>query len=64
MQRERIRASLLRIDPVQHVFKCICIRHRVYSVPGPNALWHHDGRHGMSGIQIQQRINLIITAIY
>jgi len=22
------------------------IRHRVYSVPGPNSLWHHDGQHG------------------
>jgi hypothetical protein len=44
--RERIRASLLCIDPVQQVFECICIRQRVYSVPGPNSLWHHDGQHG------------------
>lgn len=45
--RERIRQSLLRIDPVQRVFDRIRIRHREYSVPGPNALWHHDGQHGM-----------------
>ena len=36
--RERIRASLLCIDPVQQVFECICIWRRVYSVPGPNSL--------------------------
>jgi hypothetical protein len=43
---ERIRASLMRIDPVQRVFQRIRIRRRVYSVPGPNSLWHHDGQHG------------------
>jgi hypothetical protein len=44
--RERIRQSLVRIDPVQRVFERIRIRRRIYSVPGPNALWHHDGQHG------------------
>lgn len=44
--RSRIRESLLRIDPVQRVFERIRIRRRVYSVPGPNSLWHHDGQHG------------------
>ena len=44
--RDRIQASLLRIDPVHHVFNRIRIRRRVYSVPGPNSLWHHDGQHG------------------
>ena len=44
--REHIRASLLHIDPVQQVFECIHIWQRVYSVPGPNSLWHHDGQHG------------------
>lgn len=44
--RECIRESLMRIDPVQRVFQCIRIRHCVYSVPGPNSLWHHDGQHG------------------
>lgn len=46
LPRERIRASLMRIDPVQRVFQRIRIRRRVYSVPGPNSLWHHDGQHG------------------
>jgi hypothetical protein len=45
--RERIRLSLICIDPVQRVFQRIRIRRRVYSVPGPNSLWHHDGQHGM-----------------
>lgn len=42
-----IRESLLRIDPVQRVFEYIRICHQVYSVPGPNSLWHHDGQHGI-----------------
>jgi hypothetical protein len=41
-----IRDSLMRIDPVQRVFQQIQIRRHEYSVPGPNALWHHDGQHG------------------
>ncbi|KAI0362336.1 hypothetical protein OH77DRAFT_1500048 [Trametes cingulata] len=44
--RERVRASLLRIDPVRRVFERIRIRRREYRVAGPNALWHHDGQHG------------------
>ena len=44
--RERIRASLMRIDPVQRVFQRIKIRRRTYSVAGPMALWHNDGQHG------------------
>ena len=43
---QRIRQSLLRIDPIHRVFDRIRIRRRIYSVPGPNALWHHDGQHG------------------
>ena len=43
---EHIRESLMCIDPVQWVFQRIQIWHRVYFVPGPNALWHHDGQHG------------------
>ena len=46
LPRNRIRESLMRIDPVHRVFQCIRIRRRVYSVPGPNSLWHHDGQHG------------------
>jgi hypothetical protein len=45
--RERIRTSLMRIDPVQRVFQRIRIRRREYHVPGPNSLWHHDGQHGV-----------------
>ena len=46
--RQRIRESLMRVDPVQRVFQRIKIRRRKYSVPGPMALWHHDGQHGES----------------
>lgn len=48
LPRERVRQSLLRIDPVHRVFERITIRRRTYSVPGPNVLWHHDGQHGES----------------
>jgi len=47
ISRERIRIALIRIDPVHRIFQRITIRRRKYSVPGPNALWHHDGQHGM-----------------
>ncbi|KAH8085980.1 hypothetical protein BXZ70DRAFT_863551, partial [Cristinia sonorae] len=46
--RERVRHSLIRVDPVRRVFERIRIQRRVYSVAGPNALWHHDGQHGES----------------
>lgn len=46
VQQQRIRQSLLRVDPVQRVFDRIRIRRREYRVAGPNALWHHDGQHG------------------
>ncbi|KAJ3909291.1 hypothetical protein F5879DRAFT_1007149 [Lentinula edodes] len=45
---ERIRQSLIRIDPIHRVFERIRIRRRGYSVPGPNSLWHHDGHHRKS----------------
>lgn len=43
--RERIRTSLRRTDPVHRIFERIRICRRVYSVPGPNSLWNHDGQH-------------------
>ncbi len=43
---ERLRQSLLRIDPVRRIFEPIRIRWREYHVLGPNSLWHHDGQHG------------------
>lgn len=44
--RERIRHLLIRINPIHWVFERIQIQWWVYSVPGPNSLWHHDGQHG------------------
>jgi hypothetical protein len=49
---QRIRQSLLRIDPIHRVFDHIRIRRQVYSVPGPNALWHHDGQHGKHSFSV------------
>ena len=49
VQREHVQQALLRVDPVHWVFECIRICRRVYNVPGPNSLWHHDGQHGVYG---------------
>ncbi|KAL0059714.1 hypothetical protein AAF712_013510 [Marasmius tenuissimus] len=46
VQHERIRQSLIRIDPVHRVFDRVRIKRCKYKVPGPNFLWHHDGHHG------------------
>jgi len=44
---ERIRLSLLRVDPIHRIFEAQRIQRRKYSVAGPNSLWHHDGQHGL-----------------
>ncbi|KAF4590092.1 hypothetical protein EYR38_009390 [Pleurotus pulmonarius] len=46
--RTRIQASYARVHgaPAQG-FGPRRIERRVYSVAGPNALWHHDGQHGL-----------------
>ena len=44
--RARLRASLHRVDPINTALRrSIAIRRRVYSVDGPNSLWHIDGNH-------------------
>ncbi|KAL0564992.1 hypothetical protein V5O48_017044, partial [Marasmius crinis-equi] len=30
-----------------HSFGIQCITQRIYTVAGPNSLWHHDGQHGL-----------------
>ncbi|KAJ7436552.1 hypothetical protein FB451DRAFT_1061692 [Mycena latifolia] len=63
VQRERIRESLARIDPVHRVFQRIRIRRRHYHVAGPNLLWHHDGQHGKSIHNVRiERLWVDITA--
>ncbi|KAJ7667004.1 hypothetical protein DFH06DRAFT_984389 [Mycena polygramma] len=47
---ERVRESLLRIDPVRRIFERIRIRRRDYHVLGPNSLWHHDGQHAQTPV--------------
>jgi hypothetical protein len=45
--RSRIEASYLRvIGTSSSSFGTRRIQRRVYSVPGPGSLWHHDGQHG------------------
>ncbi|KAJ7892446.1 hypothetical protein B0H13DRAFT_2234788 [Mycena leptocephala] len=60
---ERIRQSLLRIDPVRRIFERIRIRRREYRVLGPNSLWHHDGQHGRSVHNVRiERLWVDVTA--
>ena len=41
VQRERIRASISRVDPMNCRLKwATVVSRRAYSVPGPNSLWH------------------------
>ena len=48
VQRDRIRMSLTRVDPENTALRWACvITRRVYSVPGPNSLWHIDGHHSL-----------------
>ncbi|KAJ6472317.1 hypothetical protein C8R47DRAFT_726352 [Mycena vitilis] len=44
--KNRIAASYLRVRGVPPMFGNRTIERRVYSVPGVNSLWHHDGQHG------------------
>ena len=47
ISRERLRASYVRVHgPPTATFGVRRIERRVYSVPGPNSLAHHDGQHG------------------
>lgn len=40
VQRERVRESLHRVDPIsQSIRRRVITYRREYSVPGPNALW-------------------------
>lgn len=44
--RDRVRESLTRVDPRNTSLRWACvITRRLYSVPGPNSLWHIDGHH-------------------
>ena len=46
VQRERIRLSIHRVDPVGVVMRSRSTLHRrVYHVESPNSLWHLDGYH-------------------
>ena len=48
VQRDRVRASLRRVDPENSGLRwATVITRRTYSVPGPNSLWHIDGHHSL-----------------
>ncbi|KAK9977235.1 hypothetical protein ABG768_019056 [Culter alburnus] len=47
VQRHRVRRSLVRINPRAAALRAMSQRphRRLYSVAGPNSLWHLDGNH-------------------
>ncbi|KAK6968904.1 hypothetical protein R3P38DRAFT_3244481 [Favolaschia claudopus] len=45
--RDRIEASYIRVNGLPPMFGERTVDRRVYSVPGVNSLWHHDGQHGL-----------------
>ena len=46
VSRSKIRASIHRVDPINTALRWVrkTPRH-IYSVPGPNSLWHNYGCH-------------------
>lgn len=44
--QDRIAESYVRVNGGPGIFNGHRIVRRVYRVPGPNSLWHHDGQHG------------------
>lgn len=58
VQRRRISDALLAIEGVPGVFGGRQIERRVYRVPGPNSMWHHDGQHGKPTHSVYQIDNL------
>lgn len=48
VQRQKVRESIVRVDPVNVRVRWACVIYRrAYSVPGPNSLWHLDGHHSL-----------------
>ena len=48
VQRDRIRASIARVDPLNCRLRwATVVSRRSYSVAGPNSLWHIDGHHSL-----------------
>ena len=46
IQQHRVRASLRRVDPEGSISRWMAtVSRRMYSVKGPNSLWHIDGYH-------------------
>lgn len=47
VQRRRVRASMIRLNPGAAALRAVLQRpeRRSYQVAGPNSLWHIDGNH-------------------
>ena len=47
VSRAQVQKSIERVQGLPAQFGRRRLQRRVYSVPGVNSLWHHDGNHGM-----------------
>ena len=48
IQRQRVRESLVRVDPDNRVLRWgVLVSRPVYYVPWPNSVWHMDGHHSL-----------------
>ena len=65
IQRERIRQSIQRIDPVNTSLRWhLHISRRTYSVPGPNSLWHIGTKQLIYVYQSQTSLNTFINLFF
>ena len=63
VQRERIRQSLIRTDPVGVWQRwTVAIRRRQYHVHSPLALWHIDGNHKLIRLRNKFKIKLLLES--
>ena len=58
VQRQRLRLSIQRVDPVNTALRrAKTVKRRVYRVEGPNSVWHLDGDHKL--IRPGEDLNLL-----
>ena len=65
VQRDRIRVSMARVDPISCRLRwATVVSRRSYSVAGPNSLWHIDGHHSLMymGLRHARRYRRVLAS--
>ncbi|KAG8810735.1 hypothetical protein FRC19_004350 [Serendipita sp. 401] len=63
VSRARIRASFERVNGAGAEFGRPRIQRRVYTVSGPNSLWHHDGHHSRFAVALVYHIDSMLPLL-